>query len=236
MKLNQMLVVVVLLLCQKLALADGRVVDKVYHPYVNALEREFEYRYFYQRQSDHPNNNAMGQKLGYGFSVSDRMALELYLNAERIHPDDYRLSGYEAELRWMLTEQGQYSADWALLFELERQNNDDNYEFTTGVLVEKEFGPTSLTVNALLVYEWGQTLKDELESEFRAQYRYRYLPALQPSIELYSGEQYKGAGPGFMGVHKFSTMQQLKWEAAVVFAIDNQTVDKTIRFALEFEF
>ncbi|MFC4654244.1 hypothetical protein ACFO3I_04295 [Rheinheimera marina] len=236
MKANQMLMVLTLALCTKLAWADGRVVDKVYHPYVNALEREFEYRYFYQRQSDHPNNNAMGQKLGYGFSVSDRMALELYLNAERIHPDDYRLSGYEAELRWMLTEQGQYSADWALLFELERQNNDDNYELTTGVLVEKEFGPTSLTVNALLVYEWGQTLKDEIESEFRAQYRYRYLPALQPSIELYSGEKYKGAGPGFMGVHKFSTMQQLKWEAAVVFAIDNQTVDKTIRFALEFEF
>jgi len=236
MKANQMLMMVALALCTKLAWADGRVVDKVYHPYVNALEREFEYRYFYQRQADHPNNNAMGQKLGYGFSVSDRMALELYLNAERIHPDDYRLSGYEAELRWMLTEQGQYSADWGLLFELERQNNDDNHEFTTGVLVEKEFGPTSLTVNALFVYEWGQTLKDEVESEFRAQYRYRYLPALQPSIELYSGEQYKGAGPGFMGVHKFSTMQQLKWEAAVVFAIDNDTVDKTIRFALEFEF
>ncbi|WP_337879368.1 hypothetical protein [Rheinheimera sp.] len=236
MKANPMLVLVLLALSPKLVQADGRVVDKVYHPYVNALEREFEYRYFYQRQTDHPNNNAMGQKLGYGFSVSDRMALELYLNAERIHPEDYRLTGYEAELRWMLTEQGQYSADWGLLFELERQNNDDNYEFTSGLLVEKEFGPTSLTVNALVVYEWGQTLKDELEAEFRAQYRYRYLPALQPSIELYSGEQYKGAGPGIMGVHKFSTVQQLKWEAAVVFAIDNDSVDKTIRFALEFEF
>ena len=33
------------------ALADGRVVDKVYHPYVQPYEQEFEYRYVYQKQT-----------------------------------------------------------------------------------------------------------------------------------------------------------------------------------------
>jgi hypothetical protein len=178
----------------------------------------------------------MGQKLGYGFSVAERAALEVYAIADRVSPDDYKLSGYELELRWMLTEQGQYSADWGMLFELERQNNQDNYEFTTGLLMEKEFGPTSLTLNALAVYEWGKTLNSEWESEFRAQYRYRWLPAVQPAIELYAGENYKGAGPSLMGVHKFDKQEQLKWEFAVIVAIDNQTVDRTLRFALEYEF
>jgi len=236
MKFRQFGFALCLLCCSAKALADGRVVDKVYHPYVQALEREFEYRYFYQRQTDHPKNNTMGQKLGYGFSVADRVAFELYLNTERVLPEDYSLTGYEAEVRWMLTEQGQYDADWGLLFEFERQNRNENYEFTTGLLMEKEYGPTSLTMNLLAVYEWGKTIGNEWETEFRAQYRYRYMPAVQPSIELYIGEDYRGAGPGFMGVHKFNNIEQLKWEAALIVAIDNHTIDRTIRFALEYEF
>ncbi|MDP5144497.1 hypothetical protein [Rheinheimera baltica] len=235
MKLIQ-LTVLLSLLTSATVLADGRVVDKVYHPYVQPLEREFEYRALYQRQTDHPNNNAMAQKLGYGFSIADNMAVSLYLLAERVMPDDYTVSSYEAELRWMLTEQGQYSWDWGLLFELEHHQQTDNNEFTTGLLVEKEFENTSVTVNTFLVYEWGASIKNELETELRLQYRYRYLPALQPSIEVYAGEGYKGAGPGFMGVHKFSPTRQLKWEAAVVFALDNDTIDRTVRFALKYEF
>lgn len=216
--------------------ADGRVVDKVYHPYVQPLEREFEYRMAYQKQAEHPDNNNIAQKIGYGSSIAERVALEFYLMAERTSPEDYRLSGYELEVRWMLSEQGEYSADWGLLFELERQNNVDNYEFTTGLLMEKEFGPTSLTLNALAVYEWGQTLESEVEAEFRAQYRYRWLPQVQPAVEFYAGENFRGAGPSLMGVHKFAAQEQLKWEFAVIFAINNSTVNNTLRLAIEYEF
>lgn len=218
------------------AFADGRVVDKVYHPYVQPYEQEFEYRYVYQKQNQHQSDNDMAQKLGYGRAIADRLALELYVIAERQSPQDYHISGYELEARYMLTEQGEYSADWGLLFELERENHTDNYEFTTGLLMEKEFGPTSLTINALAVYEWGAQLSSELESEFRLQYRYRYLPQVQPAIEFYAGENYRGAGPSLMGVHKFEQMKMLKWELAVILAIDASTVNNTLRFALEYEF
>jgi hypothetical protein len=46
----------------------------------------------------------------------------------------------------MVTEQGQYWADWGMLFELEKQHNRDNWELITGALFEKEFGRTSLTI------------------------------------------------------------------------------------------
>lgn len=227
---------IVLLTLSLNAFADGRVVDKVYHPYVGALERDFEYRSLYQRQSRHPDNNTLAQKLGYGFAISERSALAFYLLAERVMPDDYTVASYEVELRYMLTEQGQYSWDWGVLFEIEHQQQTDSNEITSGLLLEKEFEHTSLTINTLLVYEWGTNIKSELETEFRLQYRYRFLPALQPSIELYSGENYKGAGPGFMGVHKFSPTRQLKWEAALVFALDNDTIDRTLRFAISYQF
>lgn len=218
------------------AQADGRVVDKVYHPYVQPYEQEFEYRYVYQKQSQHQQDNDMAQKLGYGRAIAERLALELYVIAERRSPDDYHIRGYELEARYMLTEQGEYSADWGLLFELERENHEGNYEFTTGLLMEKEIGLTSLTLNALAVYEWGSSIENELEGEFRLQYRYRYLPALQPAFEFYAGENYKGAGPSLMGVHKFEQMKMLKWELAVIFAIDASTVNNTLRLALEYEF
>ena len=119
------------------ALADGRVVDKVYHPYVQSWEREIEYRFAFQKQPDHPDNNSMVQKFGYGFNIADRMALEGYIEASRITPEDYQVTGYELELRLMLTEQGEYSADWGLLFELERQNALNNYELSAGLIMEK---------------------------------------------------------------------------------------------------
>lgn len=219
-----------------LVLADGRVVDKVYHPYVQPYEQEFEYRYVYQKQNQHQQDNDMAQKLGYGRAVADRLALEFYVIAERRSPNDYQIRGYELEARYMLTEQGEYSSDWGLLFELERENHQGNYEFTSGLLMEKEIGPTSLTLNALAVYEWGRSQKSELEGEFRLQYRYRYLPQLQPAIEFYAGENYKGAGPSLMGVQKFGQMKMLKWELAVIFAIDAATVNNTLRLALEYEF
>ena len=139
MKQMQLSAMLLLLVFSSVALADGRVVDKVYHPYVQPLEREFEYRALYQRQTDHPDNNALAQKFGYGFSLGNNMAFSLYLLAERVMPEDYTLASYEAELRWMLTEQGQYSWDWGLLFEVEHYQQTDSNEFTTGLLVEKEF-------------------------------------------------------------------------------------------------
>ena len=100
-----------------------------------------------------------------------------------------------------MTDQGELWADWGMVFELEKQHKADIYEFTSGLLFEKEFSQTSLTMNALLVYEWGKNIQNEFETKFRLKYRYRYLPSLQPSIEIYTGEDFVGIGLGFMGVH-----------------------------------
>ncbi|WP_339725400.1 hypothetical protein [uncultured Paraglaciecola sp.] len=216
-----------------LSWADGIPVDKVYSPYVLANERELEWR-FTSRQND--DGNVLAQRLAYGHAVSEYLTIEAYIVGERDDTGDFGLQAYEIETRWMLTEQGELWADWGVLFELEKQHKEDIYEFTSGILFEKEFTQTSLTINALLVYEWGKDIQDEFETEFRLKYRYRYLAALQPSIEIYTGEDFVGVGPGFMGVHRYAGQKQLKWELAFIAGLNGDSKDHTLRFALEYEF
>jgi len=216
------------------ALADGVVVDKVYHPYVLPNEREVEWRM--QAPRENGDSNDLAHRFAYGQSVMDNLMLEFYLVGERDTYDNFSLSSYEIEARWMLTEQGQYWADWGMLFELEKEHQVENWEVTSGILVEKEFGRTSLTLNAFIIYEWGDTLEDEIETEFRFQTRYRYLEQFQPAIEVYSGENYLGLGPAFMGVQRFSGQKKLKWEAAFITGLNTESQGHILRIAVEYEF
>lgn len=222
------------------AFADGIVVDKVYHPYVLPNEQEVEWRLI-SRDTD--DGNLLSQRLGYGHSVSEYVTFEGYLIGSREEDKNgesfggnFDLAAYELEARLMLTDQGEYWADLGALFEFEKEHKEDNYEVTSGLLIEKEFGRTSLTLNFFLVYEWGTTIDSEWETEFRAKYRYRWLPQIQPAIELYSGEDYLGIGPAFMGIQRFNGKKQLKWEAGFITEVSNSGKDNSIRLALEYEF
>ncbi|MBU2923385.1 hypothetical protein Q4530_14930 [Colwellia sp. 1_MG-2023] len=221
------------LVTSSIVYADGVVVDKVYHPYVLPNEREVEWRLFSHRES---NNNKLAQRLAYGQSVSENLMLEFYLVGERYSNNDFDLVSYELEARWMLTEQGEYWADWGLLFEVEKETEQKNWEVTSGIIVEKEFGRTSLTLNAFVIYEWGKTLKSELETEFRLKYRYRYIEQFQPAIELYLGEDYLGIGPAFMGLQRFNAQKQLKWEVGFITGMDSRSKGHVLRVAVEYEF
>lgn len=213
--------------------ADGVVVDKVYHPYVLPNEREFEWRLL-SRQND--DGNSLAQRIAYGHAISETITVEGYLVGERNQNDEFGLEAYEIEVRWMLTDQGQYWADWGVLFELEKTHKIDNWELTSGVLVEKEYGRASVTMNMFLIYEWGANINDEIESEFRFQYRYRWFPQLQPAIEFYSGQDYVGAGPAFMGIQRFDGQKQLKWEAGFIVGFNGDSKDHILRLAIEYEF
>lgn len=222
-----------MILCDSKAYADGVVVDKVYHPYVLPNEQEIEWRLFSHRESE---NNKLAHRFAYGQSINENLMLEFYLVGERDVYNDFSLSSYELEARWMLTEQGEYWADWGVLFEIEKYKQEQNWEITSGLLVEKEFGRASLTLNAFLIYEWGKTLVNEFETEFRLKYRYRYLEQFQPAIELYSGENYLGVGPAFMGLQRFNGQKQLKWEFGFITGIDSRSKGHVFRLAIEYEF
>ncbi|AFV84289.1 hypothetical protein [Alteromonas mediterranea] len=213
--------------------ADNFTVDKVYHPYVLPFEREFEWR-LTSRQND--DGNVLMQRFSFGHALSEFMILETYLVGARDENQDFGLESYEVELRWMMTEQGRYWADWATLFELEKQHNTDDWAVKAGILTEKEFGQFSLTTNISLVYEWGQTVENEWESEFKAKFRYRWIPEVQPGVEVYVAEDFIGVGPAFMGIKRYDRQKQLKWELGFIAGLNGDSKDHTLRMSLEYEF
>ncbi len=215
------------------AVADGVVVDKVYHPYVLPNEREFEWRML-SHQND--AGNSLGQRIAYGQSLTENIMVEVYLVGERDSNDDFGLSAYEIETRWMITEQGEYWADWGMLLEVEKEHKRDIWEFTTGLLFEKEYGRNSLALNAFLIYETGGDIENEFETELRLQYRYRWMPQIQPAIEIYVGEDYTGIGPAFMGIQRFDGQKQLKWEMGFITGLNGDNKDHILRLAIEYEF
>ncbi len=237
-KKNQarLLLLSLLVLCSGQSLADGIVIDKIYHPYVQPLEQELEWRMIYQDEQPSADDNLWLYQLAYGRSLNDRWFVEAYLVGEKSDEESFGIEAYELEAKWQLTEQGEFWADWGLLFELEKEANEDVWEFATAVLVEKEWGKWSGAANFYVMYEWGSDIKNELETKLDLQARYRYSQAFEPAIEFYSGQDTRGLGPAFMGQVKMGNRQRLRWEAGVIFGLDSTSPNRTLRFLLEFEF
>ncbi len=226
----------VLVIMPVFALADGISIDKVYHPYVQPLEREIEARSLYLNDGNDLLDGTKLYRLGFGKSFSERILAELYVIGADEPGRNLSLDAYELELKWQLTEQGEFFADWGLLFELEAERDQHNWEYGTTLLVEKEFGRWTGALNLSVIYEWGSNIRNEWETGLATQWRYRYSPAFEPAIELYSGDQSKGLGPVALGAVRFAEGRKLRWELGLIFGLDSESPDQTLRAMLEFEF
>lgn len=208
--------------------ADGLAIDKVYHPYVQPLEKEIEWR-MVAADGDHL------QRLGIGRSLNDTVFVEGYLLAAE-EADTFRLEGYELETRIQLTEQGEYAVDWGLLVELEKAHEENEWELASALLMEKQWGRWSGTANFKLEYEWGDDIKDEFETAVALQGRYRLSPEFEPAIEFYGGENTRALGPVAMGDLRFGGGKKLHWESGVLFGLSKKTPDAALRLLAEYEF
>lgn len=206
----------------------------VYHPYVNLHEREVEYGVTWRDIGD---NAASLQRASIGYAWTDNVATELYLLSEVATHDHARTRGVELEVRWQLTEQGEYASDWGLLLEFERGAGLDRNELSTGVLWEKELGHRWVaTANALVEYEFGGDVDNEFETAFRGQLRYMQREAFEPALELYLDDTDYAVGPALLGARRLGDGRQLRWEAGVYFGIDADTPSLSARTNIEFEF
>lgn len=225
-----------MLMLSDCALADGRVVDKVYHPYVDALETELEYRLLAQDERPGKRNLAQVQQLSLGRSIGSRFFAEVYLVAAENRVNGYELEAWETEVKWQLTEQGEYAVDWGLLLEYEDDLRGDGNELALGLLAEKELGRYSATANFFLVNEWGEDVVDETETTLALQIRRRYNPAFEPGVEFYAGQDYRGLGPVLQGSVRAGIRKSLHWEFGTIFGLDDISPDNTWRVLLEYEF
>lgn len=217
--------------------ADQSLIDKVYHPYVQPQEREFEWRATIESDdAENPKDGVQTYRFAYGQSLNEYWFGEAYLIGNKSPDNSFDINAVEIELIWQITEQGEYAADWGMLFELERSLDDDITELSTALLIERQWGKWVGTANLYLTYEGGGDINDEIETGLAVQGRYRYSRVLEPAIEFYSSDASKGIGPVLLGNLSLGGRKQLRWEAGVIAGLDDKTPDATIKMLLEFEF
>lgn len=218
------------------ARADGGIIDRVYHPYIQPLERELELRGSLEEGGNTRQRDRQTWRLGYGMAFSDSWFGELYVVGERDDADSFHVSEYEVEALWQLTEQGEYAADWGLLFEFATADSADVMELSMTVLAETEWRRWAGTANLTAAFEFGDDIANEFDTALALQARYRYAKALEPALEIYSGEDILGAGPVLMGDIRTAPGRQLHWEGGLILGLQDETADRTWRLLLEYEF
>lgn len=228
MTVKHPIMLAVALLCSGAALADGTVVDTVYDPYVNALENEVEYRLV--RTQGGRNLH----RLGVAASLTDRLAVEVYGLSEDSRMG--RLDGGELEFKYQLTEQGEYFADVGVLAEYEYEEANQNNEGSLTLLAASAWGAHVSTANLSLGYENRGDFADEWETSLSLQTRYRLRQWLEPGVEFYAGEDYRGIGPVMVGSARLGTAKSLRWEIGAIAGLTDDSADYTLRLSLEYEF
>ncbi len=218
------------------AMADGSRIDKIYHPYVQPLEHQFEFRTIDEKGTRLAPGDRTIARLEYGQSIGDYWSAEAYLIGEKNDDRNFHLRAFEAEALWQLTEQGEYFTDAGLLFDIESKFDGDLTELSSTLLLENEWGHWSGTANLYGIYEFGNDVNDEFEAALNLQGRYRYSIHLEPSIELYKAQNTFGIGPVLLGSYPFGNARKLHWEAGLILGLDNDTPDRTIRALVEYEF
>ena len=220
--------------------ADGAVVSKIYHPYVNPLEWELESQTF-ARERDvlTGETDDVLQKVGLAYSAFEAVKTEVYLIAsDDPVSDDLDWIGFEFEALVQLTEQGEYSFDYGVLLELERDWQANNNEVSIKALIEREFGKMSLTLNPGVVYEWGDTRQNEFETRLNGLLRYRFHRHLEPGVEVHLGQNAKMIGPSMGGQFRLSgdRARAVSYNFGAFFPLDEDSAEHTFRLLVEYEF
>lgn len=217
--------------------ADGVVIDRVYDPYVQPLETEIEWRAVGLRDNGKDEWDSLQvHRLGVGYGFTDRWFGEIYLIGERDEDRSLNLEAVELEAKWQLTEQGEYAADWGLLFELERESSENQWEAAVTLLSAREWGRWVGTANLAGIYEWGGDLNDEFETELRLQGRYRLTQGFEPALEFYAGQDTLAIGPVITGMRRLEGTRQIRWELGLILGLTDESPDQTLRLLFEYEF
>ncbi len=210
-------------------------IDKIYHPYVEAYKSEIEYRTLYKMDGNNSKDGTQFHRLSFEHSITERLSAEFYAIGKKTPANDFSIDSYELESKLQLTEQGEFWADWGILFEFERDTALNKWEAGVGVLWEKQWGEWIGAVNFITAYEFGSGINNTIETELHSQVKYRWSRYLEPAVELYIDEKAFGLGPVFLGSLKLG-INKLNWELGLIFGLNDKTAEQNLRFLLDFEF
>jgi FTR1 family protein len=217
----------------------------VYSPLVEQGEKAIELRGHYDFDGNDSLDGGQKYKLEYEWSPMARWRTELLVEFEQEPGENLETTEVAWENVFQLTEQGQYWADFGLLAEYAHSLEEGGHDkLELGLLAQKDVGRHETRLN--LVFERELTGGADTEMEYAWQYRYRLGERFEPGIEMYGGlgeagemgafnDHEQQIGPACFGKLRTAT-GAFKYEAAVLFGLNDETPDATVRFLLEYEF
>lgn len=229
---------------------DAQAGFKVYAPYVELGELEFEYRPTVTIDDDPAKDNEQKHLLGIGYGFTEWWFSEIYAEWEReAGPgEETAFEAFEWENRFQLTNPGEHWADFGLLVEYERTDDHkapDKIELA--LLFAKELGQFDATYNLVFEKEVGGGASNDVELAHAFQLKYRLNRAFEPGIEVFSefgaigdmpgfDEQEHYVGPVVAGVVPLGESGlKLKYNAGYLFGVSNDAADGVVKAIVELE-
>ncbi len=220
----------------------ARAIDKIYSPHVVKGEAELEYFGTRTLDNNSSKNNAQAHEFSVGYGVTDWWQPEFYGVFEKEPEDSAKLIGFEFENRFQLTEPGEYWVDPGLLAAYTFGIHGEPNELEIKILLEKQTGKFLHRVNAGFDEEIGHGAEGGAVPVAAWSTRYRYNLHFEPGFEIQSDfghrenfrhfdEQEHYVGPALYG----QVVPNLKYEAAYLFGISNETSSGAARLLLEYE-
>jgi hypothetical protein len=217
---------------------------KVYLPAVVQGETEVELRGGYQRWRDNDADRERQVIVDIGHAFTSWWKSELAVGVTRFPATSTRLDEIEWENIFALTEPGRYWADLGLFAELARDHAEKHNVAAIGPMFQKEFGGAQANVNLLFERQLGAHAEPGAEIAYAWQVKWRGNPSFEPGVqgfgtlgrtnEFRHNTEHK-IGPAFFSQAVLGARNKVKFDAAVLFGLNRNTPDTTIRFNLEYE-
>ena len=221
--------------------------DYVYSPIVEQGEKELDFKLGTAKARDGTRTSATSLGLGYG--VKSWWFTEVYIKAKRETPGSWRYDAIEWENKFQLTETGKYPVDVGFLVEIERpRDRTEGYELRFGPLFQTEL-TSSLVANAnlLLGKNYRSVTPSLMQLDYQWQLRYRWKPEFEVGAQgfgrlgpwqswLPAAQQEHKLGPAVFGKIRLDSRSAIKYNAAWLIGVNNNTPRNTLRLQTEYEF
>ena len=217
---------------------------KVYLPTVVQGEVEVELGGGYQRWRDHDDDRERQFVVDVGYGFTSWWKSELAVGVTRLPGTSTRLDEIEWENIFALTEPGQYWADLGLFAELARDHAEGRNVVAIGPMLQKEIGPVQANINLLFERQLGAHAEPGAEINYAWQVKWRGNPRFEPGVQGFgtmgrtndfARETEHKIGPAFFSQAVVGTRDKIKFDAAILFGLNRNTPDTTVRFNLEYE-
>jgi hypothetical protein len=207
-------------------------------------EVEFELHGGYQwwRNNEDDRERQFVGEIGYG--LTPWWKTELGAGTTRVPGESYKLDEVEWENTFLLTDPGRYWLDLGLFAELAYDHPARRNAIALGPMFQKEIDAFQGNLNVFFERELGSSAEPGAAINYEWQVKWRGNPRFEPGLQGLGtlgrtndfGHQTQGSiGPAFFGQIPTGGRSKLKYDAAVLFGLNKNTPDTTIRFEIEYE-